>query len=259
MRVLRIEQVEHSLKVESGYLPYRDARDKGPADVIPATAFWLTHLRPGQAPPDSTLLGAHLMVVLSGLVRAGRTDGPTQTLGPGDVAAVDVRSPGLLALEWESDVWLFLACTPGWLPEPGDNQARPDLAVRAGRPLLTWIYDDAGASRSQPLRWPGPVSGPPTPDDWPRSRGAFVTRRDYGNDGYAPGVWHNGPRPQLGITLNGLAENETGDGTVTRPMAGDIAFIDDVTGRGHVTRGQGDRWMLFVTVAPGHLPQEPDV
>jgi hypothetical protein len=85
-----------------------------------------------------------------------------------------------------------------------------------------------------------------------------VTRRDYGDGGYVPGVWHNGPRPQLGITLNGCAENETGDGTITRPVTGDLAFIDDATGAGHVTRGQGDRWMLFVTVAPGHLELTPE-
>jgi hypothetical protein len=102
------------------------------------------------------------------------------------------------------------------------------------------------------------VTSVPPIGEWPRSTGAFVTRRDYGDGAYAPGKWHNGPRPQLGITLNGCAENETGDGTVTRPVAGDIAFIDDDTGAGHVTRGQGDRWMLFVTVAPGHLALTPE-
>jgi hypothetical protein len=58
--------------------------------------------------------------------------------------------------------------------------------------------------------------------------------------------------------LNGSAENETGDGTVTRPVAGDMAYIDDVTGGGHVTRGRGDRWMLFVTVVAEHLRFTPE-
>ncbi|MFI5895043.1 hypothetical protein ACIA5D_33585 [Actinoplanes sp. NPDC051513] len=41
-------------------------------------------------------------------------------------------------------------------------------------------------------------------------------------------------------------------------MAADVAFIDDDTGAGHITRGQGDRWMLFVTVAPGQLTLTPE-
>jgi hypothetical protein len=253
VRVLRIEQVETNLEIVSGYLPYRDARDKGPFDVIPAKGFWLTTLRPGESPPDPTILGAHLMVVLSGQVRVGQLGEQLAVLESGDVACVDVASGGLLRLDWESDVWLFFVLTPGWLPEPGDNQARPDSVARPGRPLLTWIYDDAGSSRSQPFSWPARMTPVPAPGEWPKSRGAFVTRRDYGDNGYAPGVWHNGPRSQLGFTLNGLAENETGDGTVTRPVSGDMAYIDDVTGKGHVTRGQGDRWMLFVTVVPGEL------
>lgn len=258
MRVLRITQVDDGLEIVSGYLPYRDARDKGPSDVIPATGFWLTALRPGEKPPEPAALGAHLMVVLSGQVWVGGDGVERTVLGPGDVACVDVRSGGLSCFDWESDVWLFYVLTPGWLPEPGDNEARPDSATRPGRPLLTWIYDDAGSSRSQPFTWPARMTPVPAPDTWPRSRGAFVTRRDYGDNGYATGVWHNGPRSQLGFTLNGLAENETGDGTITRPVAGDMAYIDDVTGKGHVTRGQGDRWMLFVTVAPGELQLVPE-
>ena len=251
MRVLRIAEEAGVVEAGPGFLPYRHARDKGPSDVIPATAFWLTRATKGQQ-PDPASLGAHLVVVLSGEVRVA-AEGHASVLGPGDMLCADVRTAGALDLDWDGDAWLFFVLTPGWLPEPGDNEARLDSATRAGRPLLTWIYDDNGSSRSEPFTWPARLAPPPTTDEWPASNGAFVTRRDYGDDGYAPGVWHNGPRPQLGLTLNGCAENETGDGTVTRPVAGDIAYIDDVTGAGHVTRGCGDRWMLFVTVASGHL------
>jgi hypothetical protein len=34
-----------------------------------------------------------------------------------------------------------------------------------------------------------------------------------------------------------------------------MAFLDDVDGGGHVTRGIGDRWMLFITVADESLRQ----
>lgn len=57
----------------------------------------------------------------------------------------------------------------------------------------------------------------------------------------------------------------TSDGTVTRPVAGaremssgDLVLIDDTAGPGHVTHGQGDRWMLFLTVAAGELPPSPE-
>jgi hypothetical protein len=257
VRVLRVSQSADRIDVREGFLPYRDARDKGPADVIPATAFWLTRLQHA-APPDPVALGCHLMVILSGEVSVVAQHGSPVNLGPGDVVCADVRSVGALTYAWEGDAWLFIVLTPDWLPEPGNNQARSDTTVRAGWPLLTWIHDDNGISRSEPLRWPGARAPVPPTGQWPRSKGAFVTRRDYGDGAYAPGVWHNGPRPQLGITLNGCAENETGDGTITRPVAGDMAFIDDDTGGGHVTRGQGDRWMLFVTVAPGHLELTPE-
>jgi len=210
------------------------------------------------AAPDPAALGCHLMVILSGEVSVVAQNASPANLRPGDVVCADVQSVGALTYAWERDAWLFIVLTPGWLPEPGDNRARSDATVRTGRPLLTWIRDDNGTSRSEPLRWPGVLTAVPPTGQWPRSNGAFVTRRDYGDGAYAPGVWHNGPRPQLGITLNGCAENETGDGTITRAVAGDLAFIDDDTGGGHVTRGQGDRWMLFVTVAPGHLELTPE-
>ncbi len=257
MRVLRLEQTGAGIEASSGFLPHRDSRVKGPSDVIPATAFWMMRAVKGQEPEPGSL-GPHLMVVLSGTVRVRADGNDLGDLGPGDVLGADVAPDGALDLEWAGDAWLFYALTPRWLPSPGDNQARGDEARRPGRPLLTWIYDDNGTSRSEPFTWPGPMVPVPPTDEWPQSHGAFVTRRDYGDDGYAPGVWHNGPRPQLGFTLNGCAENETGDGTVTRPVAGDMAYIDDVTGAGHVTRGQGDRWMLFVTVAPEHLRSTPE-
>jgi len=257
MRVLRVEEADTEIHVSSGFLPHRDARDKGPSDVIPASAFWLTRAVKGQEPKPSSL-GAHLMVVLSGNVRVAPGGQDGGALGPGDVLCADISSEGLLDLDWDGPAWLFYVLTPGWLPEQGDNQARPDSERRVGRPLLTWIYDDDGSSRSEPFAWPGPLAPVPATELWPGSRGAFVTRRDYGDDAFHPGVWHNGPRPQLGFTLNGSAENETGDGTITRPVAGDMAYIDDVTGSGHVTNGRGDRWMLFVTVAPEYLRFTPE-
>lgn len=251
MRVLHVTDVSGAADVCQVLLPYRDARDKGPYDVIPASRFWLARLRADNM-PALPALGCHLVVVLSGHIELSVTGRPVTELGPGDVVCFDVDS---VSLTWPDDAWLFFVATPGWVPEPGLIEVSSDQDPRPGRPLLTWIYDDGGRSRSEPLRWPWSLGSVPPVDKWPASIGAFVTRRDYGLDGHTPGVWHNGPRRQFGITLNGSGENETGDGTLTHPVTGDVALIADVTGAGHVTRGRGDRWMMFVTVAPGDLSE----
>ncbi|MEU5698571.1 hypothetical protein ACFFS2_41330 [Streptomyces aurantiacus] len=235
-------------------LPYRDARDKGPYDVIPASRFWLARLRAHEA-PALPALGCHLVVVLSGRIELSVSGSPVTELEPGDVVCFDVGATDDVTLTWPDDAWLFFISTPGWVPEPGRLRTGSHDNPRPGRPLFTWIHDDGGRSRSEPFQWPYPLAPVPPLDRWPTSIGAFATRRDYGSEGYAPGVWHNGPRRQFAITLNGSAENETGDGTVTSPVTGDVALIDDVTGAGHVTRGHGDRWMMFVTVAPGNLSE----
>lgn len=239
-------------------LPYRDARDRGPVDVIPVRRFWVGRPR-CEAVPDPADLGNIMVVTLSGDVCI--TDGAdvSETSRPGDVLLVDVAGRDSLHFRWEPETWVLLAVVEPWDP-PSDvesvHRLEPD---RRGRPLMTWIYDDDGVSRSQPIRWPFAVTTVPPVDEWARSNGAFVTRRDYGTDAFDKGRWHNGPRPQLGVTLNGRAQNETGDGTVTQPWTGDIAFLDDVEGGGHVTRGLGDRWMLFVTVADDSLRQEEEL
>jgi hypothetical protein len=235
-------------------LPYRDARVKGPVDVIPVRRFWLGRPR-CDALPDLAELGSVLLVTLSGQVSVLGRSGVEVTTSPGDVLVIDVAAPESLSFQWEPETWILLAITEQW--EPTDHvetivRLEPD---RRGRPLMTWIYDDGGISRSQPLRPPFAVTTVPPVDEWVRSNGAFVTRRDYGDEAFDAGRWHNGPRPQIGVTLNGRAQNETGDGTVTEPWTGDLAFLDDVEGAGHVTRGLGDRWMLFVTVSDESLQQ----
>lgn len=257
MRVLHVTDADGGVQVQTVLLPHRDARDRGPYDVIPAAGFWLARLTTDLAPAPADL-GCHVVVVLAGRVALSSGGRAVEELGPGDLVCVDVGDSADVTLTWPDDAWLFYVATPGWVPEPGNLDLVSDQDPRPGRPLMTWIRDDGGRSRSEPFRWPYPLGSVPAVGEWPKSLGAFVTRRDYGSSGFAPGVWHNGPRRQFGITLNGSAENESGDGTVTRPVAGDLALIDDSTGAGHVTRGRGDRWMLFVTVAPGELDLVPE-
>lgn len=73
---------------------------------------------------------------------------------------------------------------------------------------------------------------------------------------YPPGLvidWHNAPRRQLIATLSGTAEIETGDGQVLKVTPGTIELVEDLQGKGHITRigTNGERVCLF-------LPLDPD-
>jgi hypothetical protein len=62
--------------------------------------------------------------------------------------------------------------------------------------------------------------------------------------------WHNAPGRQFVITLRGQGEIVVGDGTSRRFGPGDVMLAEDVTGRGHITRGVGGqpRLSIFVTL-----------
>ena len=47
---------------------------------------------------------------------------------------------------------------------------------------------------------------------------------------------HTAPERQLAVSLNGTVEYETSDGHIRRFAAGDIVLVEDITGRGHITR-----------------------
>jgi quercetin dioxygenase-like cupin family protein len=253
MQVVRLSESSGSSHLATAVLPYRHAQDKGGFDVIPARSFWLARLGE-QSQLDLHRYGSHLIVILSGALTLYAEGDKQVQLLPGDVLCSDIGTPGVVRTEWRSDVWVLLISTPGWQPEYGALHVVRVGEPRSGRPSMTWVHDDMNWSRSEPFRWPSGLTTVPEVSEWPTSVGAFVTRRDYGLDGYATGVWHNGPRRQFAVTLNGCAELETSDGSVSRPVAGDLTLIDDAVGPGHITRGHGDRWMLFLTVAAGELP-----
>jgi hypothetical protein len=62
--------------------------------------------------------------------------------------------------------------------------------------------------------------------------------------------WHNAPRRQFVITLQGGAEITIGDGTKRRFGPGAIMLAEDTTGRGHITRAIDNkpRISIFVTL-----------
>ena len=62
------------------------------------------------------------------------------------------------------------------------------------------------------------------------------------------GDWHPAPRRQYWIQVSGQIDVEVSDGEIRRFNSGDVALLEDVTGKGHVTRviGQDEVRGIFV-------------
>lgn len=63
---------------------------------------------------------------------------------------------------------------------------------------------------------------------------------------------HNAPRRQIILQLSGWSEVETSTGEVRRFGAGGFMLLEDTDGKGHITRGSGDRLTVVIT-----LPDDP--
>jgi len=53
--------------------------------------------------------------------------------------------------------------------------------------------------------------------------------------------WHNAPRRQFVVTLEGELEIEIGNGSTRRFGPGDILLAEDTSGRGHIARTVGNK------------------
>ena len=60
--------------------------------------------------------------------------------------------------------------------------------------------------------------------------------------------WHPAPRRQFVVTLSGEAEVEASDGEVRRIGPGTVMLAEDVTGKGHITRGVGTTERLSLVI-----------
>jgi hypothetical protein len=60
--------------------------------------------------------------------------------------------------------------------------------------------------------------------------------------------WHNAPRRQFVVNITGSVEIAVSDGNKRSFGAGTILLAEDVTGKGHTSRGQGseERLSLFI-------------
>ncbi len=76
-----------------------------------------------------------------------------------------------------------------------------------------------------------------------------MTAGVYRGSGTTAPDWHNAPRKQFAINMTGTLEVEITDGTRRQIGPGDLVFLEDTTGKGHVTRPLGPITNLFLHVA----------
>ena len=63
--------------------------------------------------------------------------------------------------------------------------------------------------------------------------------------------WHHAPQPQFAINLTGDLQVETSDGSTRKVGPGDLVFLEDTHGKGHITRLLGPVTALFIRPADG--------
>jgi hypothetical protein len=80
-----------------------------------------------------------------------------------------------------------------------------------------------------------------------------MTASVYGGSGARAPDWHTAPRKQFAINMSGELEVELSDGT-RRKIGSDLVFLEDTSGKGHVTRALGPITNVFL-----HVPDDFDV
>jgi len=104
------------------------------------------------------------------------------------------------------------------------------------------IYNDAaGESHFEDLEWAlAPVSYAPPAPAFDVSEPFEATRAVvFSLPGGWFGVAHPSPRRQLYIAMSGRLEVQVSDGEARVFLPGDIALVEDTSGRGHTTRALG--------------------
>ena len=63
--------------------------------------------------------------------------------------------------------------------------------------------------------------------------------------------FHNAPRRQYVVITSGMMEVEIADGTKRQFVPGDVLVAEDLTGKGHITRGIGEDPRISLAVPLG--------
>jgi hypothetical protein len=90
----------------------------------------------------------------------------------------------------------------------------------------------------------------------PNAKPVQITRMTagaYRGSGVSAPDWHNAPRKQFAINMTGELEVELTDGT-RRKIGSDLVFLEDTSGKGHITRALGPITNVFL-----HVPDDFDV
>jgi len=80
-----------------------------------------------------------------------------------------------------------------------------------------------------------------------------MTAGAYRGSGATAPDWHTAPRKQFAVNMTGALEVELTNGT-RRRIGSDLVFLEDLTGKGHVTRALGPITNVFL-----HVPEDFDV
>lgn len=80
-----------------------------------------------------------------------------------------------------------------------------------------------------------------------------MTAGAYRGSGATAPDWHTAPRKPFAINMTGELEVEFTDGT-RRKIGSDLVYLEDLTGKGHVTRALGPITNVFL-----HVPEDFDV
>jgi len=118
------------------------------------------------------------------------------------------------------------------------SSAQP-VATKAGTMQVIHVYADAnGVSHVKRVA----VAGLPKPPPVTGVSASFV----------AKGVedWHPVPSKLFTINTSGDIEGEMGDGTNIAIGKGDLVYLEDMAGKGHITRLLSDVSNLFLQVGP---------
>ena len=126
------------------------------------------------------------------------------------------------------------------------QQGLPPIAVMSGKRVLRIYADSDGNTQIQELfitTKPGRTR---------RTLPAPVTELTYAEyTSSSVEDWHRTPGRQFSISMSGEIEVEVSGGKTHAIHAGDIVFLEDLQGKGHITRILTPVTNLFIRVADG--------
>jgi hypothetical protein len=190
------------------------------------------------------------VVTLAGAGEVATSTGETRRLAVGTVLLVeDTTGQGHTTRTVGPDAWQVL-----WLPLAGEPYAPPAGAVSgalAGGVAGSYVRLHAtadGDSALEDVSVPSVVAGDGLQAAAPTPVTSMLLRLSpsaYDND------WHNAPRRQFIVNLNGGVEIVLSDGRSRGFGPGSIIFAEDLTGKGHISRhaGTGERLSLTLPLA----------